>query len=124
SGLAAVLIRTSGKVAIAPELRRIIQTIDPQLPITSIRSMNDVASAALAQQRFNMMLIGIFAAVALALTMVGLYGLLSYQVAQRTREIGVRPALAARRAHALLLAVVRGPTLTLAGLALGVGGSL
>ena len=124
SGLAAVLIRTSGKVAIAPELRRIIQTIDPQLPITSIRSMNDVASTALAQQRFNMMLIGIFAAVALALTMVGLYGLLSYQVAQRTREIGVRMALGARRAHVLRLIVARGLILTMVGLAMGVAGSL
>jgi predicted permease len=124
SGLAAVLIRTNGKVAIAPELRRIIQTIDPQLPITSIRSMNDVASAALAQQRFNMMLIGIFAAVALTLTMVGLYGLLSYQVAQRTREIGVRMALGARRAHVLRLIVARGLMLTVVGLAIGVAGSL
>jgi predicted permease len=124
SGLAAVLIRTNGKVAIAPELRRIIQTIDPQLPITSIRSMNDVASAALAQQRFNMMLVGIFAAVALTLTMVGLYGLLSYQVAQRTREIGVRMALGARRAHVLRLIVARGLMLTVVGLAIGVAGSL
>jgi predicted permease len=124
SGMAAVLVRTNGKVTIAQELRRVIQAIDPQLPITNIRSMNEVASTALAQQRFNMMLIGIFAAVALSLTMVGLYGLLSYQVAQRTREIGVRMALGARRAHVLRLIVVRGLLLTLIGMVIGVAGSL
>jgi ABC-type antimicrobial peptide transport system permease subunit len=111
-------------VAIAPELRRIIQAIDPQLPITSIRSMSEVASTAIAQQRFNMMLIGIFAAVALTLTMVGLYGLLSYQVAQRTREIGVRMALGARGADVLCTVVVRGLILTAAGMAVGIAGSL
>jgi putative ABC transport system permease protein len=122
--MAAVLIRTNGTVAIAPELRRIIQAIDPQLPITSIRSMSEVASTAIAQQRFNMMLIGIFAAVALTLTMVGLYGLLSYQVAQRTREIGVRMALGARGADVLCTIVVRGLILTAAGMAVGIAGSL
>jgi putative ABC transport system permease protein len=122
--MAAVLIRTNAAVPIAPELRRVIQAIDPQLPITNIRSMNEVASTALAQQRFNMLLIGVFAAVALSLTMVGLYGLLGYQVAQRTREIGVRMALGARRADVLRMVVMRGLTLTLAGMVIGVAGSL
>jgi putative ABC transport system permease protein len=124
SSLAAVLVRTSGNVKIAAELRRVIQAVDPHVPITSIRSMTDVASTALAQQRFNMMLIGIFAASALLLTMVGLYGLLSYQVSQRTREIGVRMALGARRADVLRAIVVRGLMLTFVGIVIGVAGSL
>ena len=123
-GLAAVLIRTNGAVPIAPELRRVIQAIDPQLPVTNIRSMNDVASTAVAQQRFNMVLIGIFAAVALTLTIVGLYGLLSYQVAQRTREVGVRMALGASRTDVLGIVVFRGVLLTGAGMAIGMAASL
>jgi predicted permease len=123
-GNLAVLIRTSGSVEIGPDLRRAIREIDPQLPIARIRTMNDVASAALAQQRFNMMLIGVFATIALALAMVGLYGLLSYQVAQRTREIGVRIALGARRADVLRMIVERGLILTFVGIAIGVAGAL
>jgi putative ABC transport system permease protein len=122
--MTAVLIRTNAPVPIAPELRRVIQGIDPQLPIANIRPMNDVASTALAQQRFNMTLIGVFASVALTLTMVGLYGLLGYQVAQRTRDIGVRMALGARRGDVLRMVVTRGLTLTLAGMVIGVAGSL
>ena len=86
--------------------------------------MDEVAWAALAQRRFNMLLTGVFAATALALAMIGLYGLLSYQVAQRTREIGVRMALGARRADVLLMIVRRGVILTAAGLAIGVTASL
>jgi ABC-type antimicrobial peptide transport system permease subunit len=122
--MAVVLIRTNGSVRIAPELRRVIRAIDPQLPVTSIRSMNEVASTALGPQRFNMMLVGIFAAVALTLTMVGLYGLLSYQVTQRTREIGVRMALGAQRADVLRPIVARGLVLTIMGLVIGVAGAL
>jgi putative ABC transport system permease protein len=86
--------------------------------------MNEVASTAVAQQRFNMMLIGLFAGVASLLTMVGLYGLLSYQVAQRTRDIGVRMALGARRMDVLRMIVAQGFMLTVVGLTIGVGGSL
>ena len=86
--------------------------------------MNDVASTAVAQQRFNMVLIGIFAAVALTLTIVGLYGLLSYQVAQRTREVGVRMALGASRTDVLGIVVFRGVLLTGAGMAIGMAASL
>jgi putative ABC transport system permease protein len=83
-----------------------------------------VAWAALAGRRFNMVLTGVFAATALALAMLGLYGLLSYQVAQRTREIGVRMALGARRADVLMMIVRRGLLLTVAGLAIGAAVSL
>jgi predicted permease len=123
-GMTGVLIRTNGKTDITPALRGAIRLVDPQLPIPQIRSMNDVASMALAQQRFSMMLIGLFAGVASLLTMVGLYGLLSYQVAQRTRDIGVRMALGARRVDVLRMIVAQGFMLTVLGLTIGVGGSL
>ena len=119
-----LLIRNSGGVAIAAGVRRAVSEVDPTLPIARIRTMDDVARGAVAQQRFNMTLTGIFAAIALSLAMVGLYGLLSYQVAQRTREIGVRMALGARRADVLRMIVRRGVVLTSIGLALGTAGSL
>jgi ABC-type antimicrobial peptide transport system permease subunit len=114
-----VLIRTSGATHIAPDLRRAVSGIDPKLPIARIRSMADVAWSAVAQQRFNMTLTAVFAAAALTLAMIGLYGLLSYQVAQRTREIGVRIALGARRADVLRMIVMRGLMLTGIGLLIG-----
>ena len=86
--------------------------------------MNDVAWQALTRQRFNMMLTGVFATTALALAMIGLYGLLSYQVTQRTREIGVRVALGARRVDVLVMIVRRGLALTALGLFTGAGASL
>lgn len=119
-----VLIRTNGAVQIAPDIRRAVSAVDPTLPIATIRSMNEVASAALAQQRFNMRLTGLFAATALALAMTGLHGLLSYHVVQRTRELGVRMALGARRLDVLRMIVARGLILTCIGLAIGTGGAL
>ena len=123
-GAVAVLIRTSGSVPIASEVRRAVQSVDAQAPVTKIRSMNDVASAARAQQRFNMILVSAFAGAALVLTMIGLYGLLSYQVARRVPEIGVRMALGARRADVLRMIVSRGLGLTAVGLSIGLAGSL
>jgi putative ABC transport system permease protein len=119
AGSVVVLVRTSGAMPIASDLRAAVSAIDPRLPIARIRSMKDVAWAALAQRRFNMLLTGVFAGTALALAMIGLYGLLSYQVAQRTREIGVRMALGARRADVLAMIVRRGLVLTAAGVAIG-----
>jgi putative ABC transport system permease protein len=122
-GGVALIVRTAGAVAIVPDIRRAIGEVDPALPIARIRSMDEVALGAVARQRFNMTLTGIFAATALALAMVGLYGLLSYQVAQRRRVIGVRMALGARRADVLAMIVRRGLMLTAIGLALGAIGA-
>ena len=120
----AVLVRTNGPIEIAPDIRRVVKAIDPQLPVTRVRSMAEVAASALTQQRFNMTFVGAFAATALLLAMVGLYGLLSYHVAQRTREIGIRVALGARRADVLAMIVRRGLVLTAIGLTGGVVAAL
>ncbi|HJR61961.1 MAG TPA: ADOP family duplicated permease [Vicinamibacterales bacterium] len=119
-----LLIRTTGRVPIEAEVQRVVRGIDARVPIVRMRPMKDVAWAAVAQQRFNMLLTSAFAALALALAMVGLYGLLSYQVAQRKREIGLRIALGARRPDVLAMIVRRGLMLTSVGLILGAAASV
>jgi predicted permease len=120
----ATLIRVRPFADVAASVRHAIGALDPTLPIVSIRPLSEVAAAALAPQRFNMTLIGAFAGAALLLTIVGLYGLLSYGVTQRTREIGLRVALGAARGRVVGMVLRRGMTLSLAGTVLGVAGAL
>jgi putative ABC transport system permease protein len=116
-----LLIRTWGDPsAIAPAVRGAITAINPQVPVSSIATMKEVVSASVANQRFGAFLFTLFGFVALLLAASGIYGVISYSVAQRRHEIGVRAALGAPRREILRLILFEGAKLTLLGVAIGV----
>jgi len=115
-----VVLRTSLPVAVLePRIRHEIESIDPTLPVYKVISMNDVIDASLASRRFSANLVGGFAAVALLLVSIGIYGLLAYMVGQRSREIGLRLALGAERTDILKLIVTKGVLLSIIGIVAG-----
>jgi putative ABC transport system permease protein len=117
----ALVVRTSmAPMSLATSVRNAVWAIDKDQPVSNVRSMEEIVSRAVARQRFSMMLLGIFATLALVLAAVGIYGVMSYSVAQRTREIGIRMALGAQRRDVLKMAVGQGLKLVLIGVAIGV----
>jgi putative ABC transport system permease protein len=96
-----------------------VRAIDKDLPVFTIKTLEDYVAASVAQPRFNTLLLSVFAGLALVLTAVGLYGVMSYSVAQRTHEIGIRMALGAQSSDVLKLVVGQGMILTLIGVAIG-----
>jgi putative ABC transport system permease protein len=117
-----LVARTSGDPAsLSAAIRGEVLKIDKEQPVYDIRTLEQYFSTSIAEQRFSAMLLGIFAAVAMALASVGIYGVLSYSVTQRRREIGIRTALGAARRDVLKLVVGHGMLLTLIGMAIGLG---
>jgi predicted permease len=116
-----VVLRTSlPATLLEPQIRHEIQSIDPGLPVFSVSSMNDILDRSLASRRFSADLVGGFAALALFLASIGIYGLLAYMVGQRSREIGLRLALGARQADILKLILQKGVVLATVGVVAGV----
>jgi predicted permease len=104
-------------------IRQEVMALDRNVPIASVRTMEQIMATVTVQPRFNMILLGIFAAVALVLAAVGIYGVLSYSVTQRTHEIGLRLALGAQQGEVLKLVVRQGMILALLGVAIGLAAS-
>jgi ABC-type antimicrobial peptide transport system permease subunit len=120
-----IVVRTTlDGAAIAPAVRATVSAIDPQQPLGPIRPMEELITDSVGTYRLNFVLVSVFAAIALFLTAAGLYGVMSYIVTQRTREIGVRMALGATRGQVLLLMLRQAGTITLLGIAVGVTGAL
>jgi putative ABC transport system permease protein len=106
------------------EVKRQVWIVDRQIPVSDIQSMDGMMAVSLAQQRFNMLLLGLFAALALVLAAVGIYGLMAYAVSQRTHEIGLRVAVGAQQRDVLALVVRDGAKLAFLGIAIGIVAAL
>jgi putative ABC transport system permease protein len=120
-----LVVRSSADaVAVAPRVRAAVAEVDPQQPLGAIRSMDALIADSVAPRRLNFVLVSTFASLALVLSATGLYGVMAYLVAQRTREIGVRMALGATPQHVLRMVMRQAGAMTAAGIAAGIVGAL
>jgi putative ABC transport system permease protein len=119
-----IAIRTAGDpMALVSQVRGVLRELDPALPIIRIETLEQQLSGLVAQRRFNMVLVGAFAALALVLAVIGAYGVTSYLVSQRTKELGVRLALGAEPSRVARLVVWDGMRVAAAGVLVGVVGA-
>ena len=125
AGTVGVVLRTQGDpTAVMANVRRAVAEIDPREIVYGVETMNDVVASSFAARRFSMILLATFASLALVLSCVGIYGVISYLVGSRTHEIGVRMALGAQRGDVLRLVLGEGAMMTLLGVFAGTAASL
>jgi putative ABC transport system permease protein len=123
SSMTIVMRTTADNASVATGARNVIHQLDPDQPIGEVITMNGLMARSVARSRFNSLLLAIFSGVALVMAAVGIYGVMSYAVLQRTHEIGVRMALGAQRTDVLKLMLKQGIILAVTGVAVGLAGS-
>jgi putative ABC transport system permease protein len=119
----AMVVRTTAGTALAPAIRQIVRDADPDLPL-QVRTVDEALDRALAGRRFSLTLIGVFSAAALLLASLGIYGLIAYLVAERTREIGIRLALGAESGDVLRMVLGKGVVLAVGGIVVGLAAAM
>jgi predicted permease len=121
---AVVFLRSRGDLEhLGESVRRAVESVDPHVPVHSISSMDEIIARSVADRRFSLELLGVFAAVALLLAAIGIYGVMAYSFSQRTHEVGIRIALGAQRLDILRMALGEGMGIVVIGLASGLVGA-
>jgi ABC-type antimicrobial peptide transport system permease subunit len=121
---ALVAVRATGApLSLTRAVRAQVQALDPDQTVASVETMDDLVESEVGQRRLLLMLLGSFAAVALLLALVGIYGVIAYSAAQRTQEVAIRRALGAQQADILRMIIRQGLALALAGIGIGLAGA-
>src|SRR5258708_4979737 len=120
-----ILVKTPGSpLGVLPDVRRVVQRLDPSQPPYGITTLEGALDESIAPRRFNLLLLGSFAASAVLLALIGIYGVMSYAVTQRTHEIGVRMALGARRGEIVRMVLRQAMVVAVAGILAGTAAAL